>query len=89
MAEKNTFIHYSNVTYDHTVEDEPDDFITLFYTVLMITVVAVTANSSDNSNHIHGHYIHDDNNLRNFCQYIVLLNYLYAEKSIICTILQD
>ena len=55
----------------------------------MITVVAVTANSSDNSNHIHGHYIHDDNNLRNFCQYIVLLNYLYAEKSIICTILQD
>jgi hypothetical protein len=56
----------------------------------MIRAITATANSSDNSNHIHDDYVYDDNNLWNFREYIVLLlNYWYAEQSIILTILED
>ena len=55
----------------------------------MIGVITTTANSSVNSNHIHDDYVHVDKNLRNFREYIVLLNQRFAEQSIILTILQD
>jgi hypothetical protein len=71
----------------HNVQDESNDFIILVYK--MITVIRLTANSSDNSNHINDDYVVGDNNLRTFRQYIVLLKYLYACQSIILTILQD